>query len=144
MYQRGSNYADAREILCLGILWKNETIQIWLKSDKNIWNFTGRHQVHFIVACDIKWPQSRSLRVQWYQAVGISEEVQTLSERTTFLRYSTSCSATNLHAPDWSTGWVGMMNWKGYGLKRSLEACVLNYYNPDSRIAGLVTAWRRC
>jgi hypothetical protein len=100
MYQRGSNYTDSGEILCWGILLKNESIQIWLKSGKNIWNFTGRHQTHFIVACDIKWPQSRSLRVQWYQAVRISEEVQTLSERTTLLRYSTSCCAAKLHAPN--------------------------------------------
>jgi len=33
-----------------------------------------------------------------------------------------------------------MMDWKGCELKRSLEACVLNYYNPDSKAAGLVTA----
>jgi hypothetical protein len=39
-------------------------------------------------------------KLQWYQAVRISEEVQTLSERTTLLRYSTSCCATKLHVPD--------------------------------------------
>jgi hypothetical protein len=67
-----------------------KTIQIWLKSGKNIWTFTRRPQVHFIVVCDMKWQKSRSLRMQWYQAVRISEEVQTLSERTTLLGYSTS------------------------------------------------------
>jgi hypothetical protein len=34
-----------------------------------------------------KWPQKRSLPEQWHQALRIAEEVQTLRERATLLRY---------------------------------------------------------
>lgn len=44
--------------------------------------------MRFIVAGDIILLQQRSLRVRWYQAVRIAEEVQTSWERAAMLRYS--------------------------------------------------------
>lgn len=34
--------------------------------------------VCFVVAGDIKWPQKHSVTSEWYQAVGIAEELQIL------------------------------------------------------------------
>jgi hypothetical protein len=45
-------------------------------------------KVRFIVAGDIKSPQKCSLRVKWYQAVRIAQEVQSLRKRATMLRYT--------------------------------------------------------
>jgi len=36
----------------------------------------------------MKSPQKRSLRVKWYQAVRIDEQLQILGERATMLRYT--------------------------------------------------------
>jgi hypothetical protein len=54
----------------------------------NIGQFTQMHMLSYTVAGDIKSPQKRSLRLEWYRAVRIAEEVQTLSECAAILRYT--------------------------------------------------------
>jgi hypothetical protein len=115
-----------------------------VKIEQECLEFYTKNPSTFYCCMRNKWPRNRSLRVQGYQAVRIAAEVQTLSECATLLNYSTSCCVTKVHVADWITGWVCMVDWKEYWLKWSLKACVLNYYHPDSRIAGLVRTWRRC
>jgi len=43
--------------------------------------------VHFLLLMRLN-RHNRCLRVKWYKAVGIAEEVQTLGERLTMLRYT--------------------------------------------------------
>ena len=48
--------------------------------------------VSFIVVGEISYPQKRSLRVDWYQAIRVDDEVKILHERDTMLRYThTDC-----------------------------------------------------
>jgi hypothetical protein len=88
MYQHGSHWKDFHKTWYWDFLWKIvEKCQMRLESDEYIKHFTWR-PYYITLACDIKSPQKRSLRVKWCKAVRIYGEVQTLRERGTMLRYA--------------------------------------------------------
>jgi len=58
-------------------------IQIWLKS-----GISHEDPITTHCRCRRHSPKTCSLRAKWYQAIRIVEEVQTLGERATMLRYA--------------------------------------------------------
>jgi hypothetical protein len=74
--------------LLLGVLWKCVMkIHIWLKSSKNMGHFAWRPKYVLLSPASLNHV-TRSVGMEWYQAVRIAEELQTLREHAIILHWT--------------------------------------------------------
>ena len=111
--------------LIVRILWKSVVkIHAWLKSSKNIWQFTcWRHTGTSALSSN-----------SWYQAVRIAEEKQTLCERVRMLRYT--------HVADTLTLTFWCRNYFFFNFSTSCIQNVNNTGTKDVSIMKQTAFWR--
>ena len=88
MYLSGSHWTDVRGIWYWGLIWISvEETQIWLRV-KNIGHCTWRPKYVRLLPATRNLHKSALFWVKWYKTARIFEEVWTLRERGTVLRYT--------------------------------------------------------